>query len=105
MLRAGFEPRERGAIVTRLSARLCAVRHRDDVAVASLLARQLVGLPLDDDDRFGVGDVIEPVQDRLGALDLREGFRGERPELMFTSWPSRKYGNAMQSASAFSAGI
>jgi hypothetical protein len=57
-----------------------AVRHRDHIFEARDLEGQLVALAFDDDHVFGVGNVVEPVEDRLGILDLSESLLGERAE-------------------------
>src|SRR5262249_46271376 len=65
----------------RVAAGLRAVRYRDGAAIPGLLARQLIALALDDDDGLHVGDIVEPVQKRLGALDLDKRLFVERTEL------------------------
>src|SRR5262249_8344261 len=57
------------------------IGYRNGVAVSGLLQRELVALTLDDDRGFGIGNVVETVQDPFGALYLRKGFRIERPVL------------------------
>ena len=81
------------------------VRHRDDIANAGLFERQLIELALDNDRAFDIGNVVEPIEDLLGALHLRKLFLSERSELDVYHSPPRKYGKAMHSTSVPSAGM